>query len=143
MKPALLFFAVVFLATACRQHKDSADDKMQQELSGTWLFEAKYVQGGNLEQTITVAPDGSYTLTSTMPGRTNGPRTISMEGTFRVEGGVLVDTVTKNSQTNAPVPSTNRSRIIRVDNHELALDYEKNAWTVYPTNEAVFRKQIE
>ena len=143
MKLTLSLFTVALLLTACRP-KDSADDKMQKELSGTWTFEARYKSGGSVEQSMTLARDGSYVLTLTMPGRTNGPRTISMEGTFRVEGGFLVDTVTKDSQTNAaPMPRTNRARIVRLDGRELVLDDERSPAAVYPTNQVVFLKQTK
>jgi hypothetical protein len=143
VKLTLSLFTVVLLITACRSHKDTADDKLQKELSGTWMFEAKFARGGDTLSTLAVAPNGSYVCTIAIPGRTNGPRTVSMEGTFRVENGFLIDTVTKNSQTNASVPYTNRSRIIRVDDRELVLDDEKIPGTVQPTNETIFRRQTK
>jgi len=144
VKLTVLFLGVVLFVTACRRHNDSADDKMQKQLSGTWFFEAKYAQGSDSEQqTIAVAPDGSYSLTISIPGATNGHiRSVSMEGRFRVEGGFLVDTCTKHSQ-NLSVPSTNRSRIVRMDGRELVLEYEKLPGAVYPTNPIVFLKQIK
>ncbi|HEX5219004.1 MAG TPA: hypothetical protein VFZ59_05505 [Verrucomicrobiae bacterium] len=143
MKFAVSILAMVLLATACRPHKDSADDRMQKGLSGTWIFEGKYARGGDTKETITVAPDGRYILVISMPTRTNGPRTVSLEGTLRVENGFLIDTVTKDSQTNAPVPTTNRIRIIRIDGRELVLDYERLPGTVHPTNQIVLLKQTK
>jgi hypothetical protein len=134
---------LVGVFVACGQNKDSADGKMQKELSGTWMFEARFERGSNAEHTMTVAPDGSYALTVTFPSRTNGPRTIHFKGIFRVEGGFLIDTVTKDSQTNALVPSTNRSRIVRITGRELVLDYERLPGVVHPTNPIVFLKQGE
>jgi hypothetical protein len=141
VKITLLFFAVVLLATACRQHKDSADETMQKQLAGTWTWEAKYAGGVDSEHTITVNPNGSYALTINIPTRTNGPRTVNIEGTFHVEDGFLVDTMTKHSETNAPVPSTNRARIVRLDGREMALDYEKLPGSAYPTNQLIYLKQ--
>jgi hypothetical protein len=139
----LSFFAVVLWVTACKRHEDSADDKIRKKLPGIWVFEARFARGGDVVSTTTVAPDGSYVCTIAIPGRTNGPRTISMEGTFRVENGFLIDTITKNSQTNASVPSTNRGRIVRIDDRELVLDDERLPGVVYATNEAVYRKQTK
>lgn len=136
----LALLALVLSATACRQLKYSADDRMQKALVGTWMFEAKYTHGGSRDETMTFAPDGSYASTISMPSRTNGPRTVSLEGTFRVEGGILIAIVTKNSQAYAPNPSTNRYRIVRLDGRELALDYERLPGSVYPTNEVVYWK---
>lgn len=129
--------------TACSRHEDSADDKIRKKLPGTWVLEARHEGGRDVWSTVTVAPDGSYTCTLDLPGRTNGPRTISMEGTFRVEDGFLIDTATKDSQTNSPLPYTVRSRIVRIDDRELVLDYERLPGFGYPTNQPVYRKQTK
>ena len=136
-----LFLAVVLLMTACRQHKDSADEKMQKQHPGTWFFEAKYAQG-NEEETLAVAPDGSYTLAVYMPGQTNEGhvRAVNLEGTLRVEDGFLIDTVTKST---SGVAITNRARIIRINDRELAIEYERLPGVVYATNQTVFLKQIK
>ena len=143
MKYIITFFAVVLLVTACSRHEDSADDKIRKKLLGTWVLEARYEGGSDMRSTVTIAPDGSYACTLDLPGRTNGPRTISMEGTFRVEDGFLIDTVTKHSQTNAKWPNTSRSRIVRIDDRELVLEYERLPEFGYPTNETVYRKQTK
>ncbi len=114
---------------------------MQKQLAGTWTFEARYGGGITSEETVTVAPDGRYSTTINLPTRTNGPRTVNFEGTFRVENGFLIDIMTKNSQTNAPVPYTNRIRIVRIDDRELFLDFEKIPGAGYPTNPVIYRKQ--
>ena len=90
-----------------------------------------------------MAPDGSYLSQVDIPGRMNGPQIVSIEGTFRVEGGFLIDTPTRYSETNISVPPTSRVRIIRIDDRELVVDYEKNPGTYSPTNPPVFRKQTK
>ena len=141
MRFTVLFFLVILMVTACREHKDSADDKKQKQLSGTWMFEARYARGHNAEQTLTFGPDGSFAVRISRPSRTNGPRIITMEGTFRVEGGFLVTTLTKDSQNYASIPGTNRFRIVRIDGGELELDEETLPDGVYPTNPIVYLKQ--
>ena len=143
MKLTLSFFVVVLLIVACKRQDVSADAKIQKMLPGVWVSEARFASGDYTLSTITIAPDSSYVCTISIPGRTNGPRTISMEGTLRLENGFFIDTITKNSQTNSSVPSTNRCRVARIDDHELVLDYERLPGTVYPTNEGVFRRQIK
>jgi hypothetical protein len=132
---------MVLLVTACSRHEDSADDKIRKKLPGTWVLEARYEGGSDIRSKVTVAPDGSYACTLDLPGRTNGPRTISMEGTFRVEDGFLIDTVTKDSQTNAKWLNTTRSRIVSIDDREFVLEDERLPGFGYPTNQPVFRKQ--
>jgi len=143
VKTALLLVAIPLLVTACGRNSESADEKLRKQLPGVWMFEAKYASGSEALCRFTMASDGSYSSTITLPHRTNGPQVVSMEGTFRVEDGFLIDTVTKNSQTNASVPSTNRSRIVRIEGRELVLSDEKIPGTVSPTNETIYRKQTK
>jgi hypothetical protein len=128
---------------ACKRHEESADNKIQKTLPGTWLFEARYASGSSNEWTVEVAQDASYVSTVVVPGRTNGPWSIHQEGTWRVKDGVLIDTITKDSQTNAPVPNTNYARIVSIDDQKLVLDYVKIPGVVPPTNQTVFRKQTK
>jgi hypothetical protein len=138
-----LLFASLLLAASCRRHAESSDEKIRRQLPGIWTFEARYANGDEALCQIAVAPGGSYSSTITFPHRTNGPRVISMQGTFRVEDGFLIDTTTKDSQTNGSVPHTLRSRIIRIDDHELVLNDEKISGIVYATNETVFQRQTK
>lgn len=147
MRFTLLFFAVVSLVTACRPHRDSADGRMQKQLSGTWRSEAKYASGHNTEITWTVNTNGSYVCTVMIPNRTNGPRIVTLEGSFRVESAFLVDTTTNDSQNYASVshPVNTRYRIVRIDDRELVLENESERLPGHtsPTNPLVFLKQIK
>lgn len=107
------------------------------------MFEARYSSGSDVQYTITVAPDGSYVSTTAIPDRTSGPRNTRIEGMLRVKDGVLLDTLTKNNDTNASLPKTSRALIVGIDDHELVLDYEKLPGVFYPTNQIVFRKQTK
>jgi hypothetical protein len=82
VKMTLSFFAVVLLISACKRQDPSTDDKMQKMLQGTWTSEARFANGGDTVSTSTIAADGSYVCTIDIPGRTNGPRTVRIEGTF-------------------------------------------------------------
>ena len=64
------------------------------------------------------------------------PRAFEIEGTLEVRDGFVIDTMTKHSQTNAPVPVTNRQRIVRMDSREMVLN-SPHSWE---TNLLVFRK---
>jgi hypothetical protein len=139
----LSLFAALLLVVACKRHEESADNKIQKTLPGTWVFEARHAYGGSIQYTVKVAEDASYVCTIVVPGRTNGPGSIHQEGTWRVKDGVLIDTITKDSQTNAPVPDTSYARIVSIDDQELVVDYVKVPWVVYPTNQTVFRKQTK
>jgi hypothetical protein len=112
MKFTLSVFTLVLLLTACRRREDSqlpSDDEMRKKLPGIWLFEAKFADGSIIHGTTTISPDGSSLTGMEIPGRTNGPRIISMEGTFQVKDGFLIETPTKYSDTNVPVPGISRA----------------------------------
>ena len=141
LTPSIL--AALLLVTACTRHQESADNKIQKTLPGTWVFEARYASGSSARSTVEVAQDASYVGTTFLPGRTNGPRSIRQEGTWRVKDGVLIDTITKDSQTNAPTPNTNYARIVSIDDQKLVLDYGKIPGVLQPTNQTVFRKQTK
>ncbi len=143
MRLTLSFFAVLLLVAACKRHEESVDNKIQRTLPGTWVFEARYANGSSNQSTVEVAQDASYVCTLFLPGRTNGPRIIRQEGTWRVKDGVLIDTITKDSQTNARKPNTNYARIVSIDDQKLVLDYGKIPGVLQPTNQTVFRKQTK
>jgi len=136
--------SLMLLTTACKPQQapiSSADDETLRKLAGAWAGEFNYASGSHVDVLTTVAPSGGYVSRLSMPGRTQGPRLIEQQGTWRVEHGFIIETVTSDSQTNAPVPYTNRMRLVRVDDRELALEVEKIPGAVYPANQTIFRKR--
>ena len=98
------FLALVLLLPACGRREKSAlssDDKLRRELPGIWFFVAKYEKDSDHTITITVAPDGSYVSIFASPDRKLGPRTIRQEGSWRVEDGLLIETVNPGHQGQA------------------------------------------
>ena len=88
---------------------------------GTWSFDTF---GGHDNGRTTVEPNGHYVCEITIFG-SNGVRRVELEGTQHVTNGTLVNTIIRDSQTNAPpVPRTNQAKIIRLDHTELVLRYE-------------------
>jgi hypothetical protein len=59
---------------------------------------------------------------------------------FQVQAGLLIDTMTNNSNTNAQLPLIWRARIVRIDDHEMVLRPEPTEEWAYPTNQLRFRK---
>jgi hypothetical protein len=142
------FLIPALLLTSCRREEKSRLSPKQEvsnKLAGTWVFEPKYAYGSSEQkETVTVASDGSYITVINLFNRKIGPRTIRQEGTWRVEDGFLIDTITKDTQTNCSVPRTSRFRIVRIDEGELELDdTEKGPGAVYPTNQLIWHKQMD
>jgi hypothetical protein len=106
-------------------------------LPGIWHVDKAEPSGGDFHSTIKVASNGSYTCQITSHSPSDGLRKSGLEGTFQVKDGVLIDTMTKNSNTNAVLPMISRYRILRADDRELVLESK----TSYSTNEVIFRKE--
>ena len=140
----LIAFSLALFAMGCKGQQVTAaspDDEVFRKLLGVWAGEYKYASGSEMNMTITVAPDGSYVSKLSIPGRERGPRFIEQRGTWRVQSGTIIDTVTSDSQTNFAVPYTNRMRVLRVDDRELAFEMEHIPGAVLPTNQRVLRKE--
>ncbi len=116
MKSILTFVLLGLLSTACSRR----DAAIQRELTGTWT---RHLENG-VTVTNVVAPDGSYRcqLVSGPTGRTD-----TLEGTLIATDGTLIDTVTKDSQTNAGIPRVMQWQIVRIDKHELVLSGKNGA----------------
>ena len=122
------------LIPGCSRQDDSA---VRRRLPGAWTFAADYENGHHSKITIKVDPNGDYVCQVVGASRTS-----NLAGTFEVRDGVLIDTVTKISNTNLVTPRTYRARIVRSDGRELVLKYEaNNPGTISPTNELVLRKE--
>ena len=136
MKLALSFLSVLLLLSGCNHHSDAAIPRV---LLGTWVAEGVYPLGVGFESTVKIASDGRYTCHLVCHNASNATRTCEIEGTFQVKDGVLIDTITKHSQTNAPVPIVLRERIVRMDRWEMVLSNESYLQNT-ATNTVVWRK---
>jgi hypothetical protein len=110
MKAILTFVFLSFLSAGCSR----SDATIQRELTGTW---ARYFRNG-VSITSVIAPDGSYKCQ--FVGLTKG--TIeSLEGMLIAKNGVLIDTVTKDSETNLKTPRVIQWQVVQIDRHKLIL----------------------
>jgi len=125
------------LLTACGQRHPSAvetDAEIQKKLAGTWVNEETNKYGDQFRTVTVIAPDGSYVAEGTFVVSNKTDR-FSEAGTIRVSGGVLTDTTTKHSDTNARLPFVERTRIVRFNDRDLVLQSEER-----PEVSATFRK---
>ena len=109
---AAFIIALLFVAAwiACQHLKQSRDARNTRALAGTW-------HAHDLGA-FTVRPDGAYVWLFTNLAT---DRVVTLEGAFKVQSGVLINTVTKSSRTNARVPYVSHSQIVRVDDQELVI----------------------
>jgi hypothetical protein len=110
VKTILAFVLLSLLLAGCSRR----DATIQKELTGTWT--RQFGHGFGITNVIT--PDGSYQCQ--LVSLTNG--TIdSLEGSLIAKNGVLIDTVTKDSDTNQKTPRVMQWQIVHIDRHELVL----------------------
>jgi hypothetical protein len=128
----------MLLLTNCRQKGDA---EVRRNLPGSWIAAGPDSAGGHFSNMITVARDGDYVAHVVSQYSSDGvERTYETAGKFEVRDGMLIDTMTKHSNTNAVLPYTFRSRIVRFDGRELVLKAEPNDQVSFPTNDVVLRK---
>lgn len=122
---------IVFL-TACKKHNEikpaPSEFELQQRLVGKWSCSKDYTNelstnGTTFESSVTVASNGTYVgdLSEYNPTHL---KSWHIEGTWKINNGFLIDTITKHSSTNAILPIEERAKIIRFDTNELILQWE-------------------
>jgi hypothetical protein len=110
---AIIFILLSCLLTAC----GGRDAELQRKLTGTWDGDL----GQNVHSRTVVHADGSFEALLT--GYPNG-ELIKIEGMLQAKEGRLIDTVTKCSATNVPVPYVLHGRMVRIDDHECVVRWD-------------------
>jgi hypothetical protein len=122
MKVAFQLLVLTILLAACRSVP--SDAQFRQKLVGTWVEPSR-----NLE--LTLNADGTFVSKFTSQEGVD----FEFKGTWKVQDGVLVSTITANHTTRPAHPmhvgSVDTCKIIRVNDQEL-IDQEESCGTVYP-----------
>jgi hypothetical protein len=117
-----LLITMAVCLTACGHHQPSlsslSDAEVQKKLTGTWRE-----QGEHAVCTFVVASNGDF-VTQGVFNEAHGVRKLTMKGTWIVKNGILIQTYTKSSQTNAHLPISDPLAIVRLDDRELVLRYD-------------------
>src|SRR5664279_3373026 len=104
MKTLFTLLAVSLLLTGCERRDGAngnpADPEASKRLVGVWSLHRDYLQGGSCDSLTTVRPGGHY-LSEMTVGRSNGVVKFEFEGNLELKDGMLVDTITRDTQTNA------------------------------------------
>jgi hypothetical protein len=111
---ALIMCALLFW----RHAKQPTDSDLRQKLSGTWAWERD-----NIRCTNTIAPNGTFDY-QLVYLYAKDARTHQVEGTWQVEDGILIETITNDNDAQHRVPRTNSAQIILVDARELSVAYQ-------------------
>lgn len=114
------------------------DEDSRERLAGVWLREEDNLPRGvgmplSMRCTNTVAPDGSFECQSwfSHPDRTN---TYQDTGTWHIQDGNLIETVTKDSNQAAVVPRSCDGRIVFEKPNEFVIYWQGS------TNTQVWQK---
>jgi len=148
MKLFALLLVLVLVAGCQRQseHVASSDEALQRKLAGVWVHKRTLKSGPDVVATLQVNPDGTFSGTSIFSKPLpDGLGRLEQSGTWRIEDGFLVMTVTSSSLTNAQLPEEGRVQIVRLDERELeykpAESIEGIEGVYIATNHIIYRRQ--
>jgi hypothetical protein len=97
------------------------DDDIRQKVVGTWIVDINSSTGVSIKGTVRILSDGSFISKATASLR-GEKLEIDYEGTWRVKGGYLIETITKSDSELARVGKVTSDKILRVDDHELSYE---------------------
>jgi hypothetical protein len=125
VKSSLIFILPILVLSACsdsnRKEAPASDVELRQKLIGTWRGDSRLPGDIHVQSETVVDSDGGYVLhlTNILADRV---QTTTIAGTLQVRDGLLIDTITNDLSENTRVPRVaSVTRIIRVDEHELAV----------------------
>jgi hypothetical protein len=137
MKTPIALLILTSLLAGCKRQSDA---RVPKGLSGTWVATGNYSSGTIFTSTITFDQNSNYVCRIVTQGASGTTRTSDIAGNFQIRGGMLIDTMTKHSNTNAVLPTSMPTRIARIDDREMVLKWESIEGEHSPTNDVVFRK---
>jgi uncharacterized lipoprotein NlpE involved in copper resistance len=134
MKIALKLLLLTLLLMGCARPEPKSGTT--RNLAGTWVCVLDVPDHPHAETTTVVGADGHYSTHAkvTISNLSNRVWTADLEGTLEIKDGILVDTVTKDSQ-HTSLPRTLRAHVVRMNDNELVVKCEGSE------NESILRKQ--
>lgn len=116
MRVVFLLLALTATLAGCKRPASSLS-------AGTWKCDLDDPRGGHFRSTVILDSQGRYVCNGSVP-TSSGVRAFTVEGTMKIDGGFIVDTMTKHSNTNAQLPHTSRAKIIRLSEGEIVAKWE-------------------
>jgi hypothetical protein len=118
----------------------SVDSENRRKLAGTWIATGTYAEGGDFKSSMTIDSNGNY-VCDLLVQRHSGTRTFQIRGIMVISNGMVVDTMTQHSNTNATnLPIIFRERLVRFTEGELVINCDGQEG---PTNDVVFRRKTK
>jgi len=122
------FFALSLLLAGCSRdgdlQKPLTDAEITKRIVGSWKTDGKTASGALAGGTVSIAGDGSL-ICRTKFLREKRELNIEYTGEWRVEKGVLIETIKTTSNSNLlAVGLVTRDRILRLDSQKLVFETE-------------------
>jgi hypothetical protein len=117
MARALSLFAWWLLIAGCALLSDAG---IRKNLPGAWHVVLPSLEEHGMKIIYTIAPNGDFTRETLMT--TEGVHGVDMTGTFQVQGGYLIETITNmRVRRSAQLPQVSLARIIHADDTEMVV----------------------
>ena len=130
-RPTFVFFALSLLLAGCSHDGDSkktlTDAEIAERIVGSWKTDGKTASGALASGTVSIAGDGSLMCKTKF---LRGERELNIEytGEWRVEKGVLIETIKTTSHSNLlAVGLVTRDKILRLDDQKLVFETESGS----------------
>jgi len=118
MTRTLILLTSLLLVTSCSHRSDT---EVRRNLPGAWHFVSSS-SGANGDRSIfTIASNGDFT---NQVISSSGVHVVDLSGTFQVQDGYLIGTVTQTSQKHQQLPYVLRAKIYRADESEMVIGYD-------------------
>ena len=112
-----IFIAISFAILGCSRSGSEI------KLVGKWTLDETDSRGTGFRSSTVIDDNGHYRCQYSV-STTNGVMEGFIEGVFKQTGELLVDTMTKHSNTNAPLPHSSKVRILSYDGQTLTLRWD-------------------
>ena len=118
MRSRPLIVLLALLLIGCRP---TAETAAASRLVGTWSSKTANPDGSEFRITMTVSSEGHFV--QHINGNSPDKQVVAsdLEGTLQVKDGFLIVITTRHSSPNAPVPMTNRARIVTISDKEFSI----------------------
>jgi hypothetical protein len=100
-----------------------SDAEIQHKIVGTWIVDTQSANGFTIKGTVTFYANGNFVSEATVVLGKDSEH-IAYEGKWQVDGGKLIETITKSNTKNISVGKISRDKVISIRENELVYQTE-------------------
>ena len=109
------------IASVFASHQQLTDDEIRKSVVGTWMVDNRLTNGVAIKGDVTILSNGSFVSKTTLVFGDKKQKD-GYEGTWQVENGYLIETITNSYTKLHLVGKITRDKIIHVD--DFAISYQ-------------------